>query len=118
VVIVSERAILIVEDDCIQRRQIARVLLETGYNVFEASEGLEAIGLLDEQKIHLALTDIRMPCLDGISLLKYIKIFHPLVPVVIATGYPEELEELKPDGLLCKPFAPDELTACIRCLIQ
>jgi len=114
---VSDRAILVVEDDFMQRRQIARVLLETGYNVFEASEGLEAIGLLDKQRINLVVTDIRMPCLDGISLLKYIKIFYPLVPVVITTGYPEELEDLKPEGLLCKPFAPDKLIACIRCLI-
>ena len=95
-----EHAVLVVEDDHIQRRQITRVLLGTGYNAFEASHGLEAIDVLGEQEIHLVLTDLKMPCLDGISLLKYIKTFYPLVPVVIVTAYPDELEGLKPDALL------------------
>lgn len=114
----TECAVLVVEDDHIQRRQIVRVLRGTGYSAFEASHGLEAIDVLGEQEIHLVLTDLRMPCLDGISLLKYVKTFHPLVPIVIVTAYPDELEELKPDALLCKPFGPDELVAWVRRLTQ
>ena len=114
----SEHAVLVVEDDFIQRRQIARVLFEAGCFVFEASNGMEAIRLLHERIIHLVLTDIRMPCLDGISLFKYIKIFHPLIPVVIVTAYPESLEEVKPDALLCKPFGTNELIASVGLLMQ
>jgi CheY-like chemotaxis protein len=111
-------AVLVVEDDHIQRRQIVRVLRGTGYNAFEACHGLEAIDVLGEQEIHLVLTDLRMPCLDGISLLKYIKTFYSLIPVVIVTAYPGELEEIKPDALLCKPFGPDELVAWVRRLTR
>jgi len=113
-----ECAVLVVEDDHIQRRQIVRVLQGTGYETVEASHGLEAIDVLGEQEIHLVLTDLRMPCLDGISLLKYIKTFYPLVPVVIVTAYPEEMDALKPDALLCKPFGPDELVAWVRRLTR
>lgn len=110
--------VLVVEDDFVQRRQIARALLEAGYDVSEASEGLEAICLLDARKIHLVLTDIRMPCLNGISLLKYLKIFFRQVPVVVITAYPEDTEDLEPDALLCKPFGEGDLIALIRSLTR
>ncbi len=113
-----ERTILIVEDDSVQRRQLARILLRAGYNVCEAGEGLEAIRILNDRKTDLVLTDIRMPCMDGISLLKYIKIFFREVPVVIITAYPEDTEELRPDALLCKPFGEEELTALVRRLLK
>ncbi|MBI5115081.1 response regulator [Candidatus Poribacteria bacterium] len=114
----SASTILVVEDDSIQRRQIARVLLQAGYNVYEACEGLEAIRMLHARKADLVLTDIRMPCLDGISLLKYIKIFFQDVPVVLITAYPEETEELDPDAFLCKPFGEKELLAWVQRLIK
>ena len=110
--------VLVVEDDPIQRRQIARALLKAGYEVSEASDGLDAISQLDARKTHLVLTDIRMPCLNGISLLKYIRIFYPKVPVVVVTAYPEDTEELKPDALLCKPFGEEDLISWVRYLIK
>jgi CheY-like chemotaxis protein len=113
-----QETVLVVEDDFIQRRQIVRALLEEGYCTVEASEGLEAIRILFEQRIDLVLTDIKMPCLDGISLLKYIKIFYSGIPVVIATAYPQEIQDLRPDALLCKPFGTDELMTSVRRLIR
>ncbi|RJP64281.1 MAG: response regulator [Candidatus Abyssobacteria bacterium SURF_17] len=117
-IIVLGRRVLVVEDDSVQRRQIARALREAGCDVSEASEGLEAICLLDDREIHLVLTDIRMPCLDGISLLKYLKTFFRHIPVVVITGYPEDTEDFEPDALLCKPFAKAELIALIRHLTR
>ena len=114
----SGHTILVVEDDFVQRRQIVRVLEESGYRLFQASDGLEAIRLLGVRKMHLVLTDIRMPFVEGISLLKYIRIFFPHIPVVIATAYPEEVEYFKPDALLCKPFGSDELISSVERLIQ
>ena len=113
-----ERTILVVEDDFVQRRQIARVLEEAGYNVSEASEGLEAIRLLDARKIHLVLTDTGMSGFDGISLLKYIKNNHPHVPVVVFTSHPDSIGDIKPDALLCKPFGEEELIPLVRRLTE
>jgi len=114
----STRTILVVEDDFIQRRQLVRVLEEVGYTLFHAPDGLQAIRMLGSRKIHLVLTDIRMPFVDGISLLKYVKTFFPHIPVVVATAYPGEMEDLRPDALLCKPFGPEELTSWVQRLIN
>jgi two-component system response regulator FlrC len=115
--IMSIRTILVVEDDFIQRRQMVRALEGAGYGLFQASDGLEAIRVLSCRKIHLVSTDIRMPCLDGISLMKYIRIFFPRIPVVVATGHPVEIGDLKPDALLTKPFGPEMLISCIDRII-
>ena len=91
---------------------------ELGHTLLQASDGLQAIRMLGIRRIHLVLTDIRMPFVDGISLLKYIKIFFPHIPVVVATAYPGEMEDLKPDAVLCKPFGPEELISWVQRLIQ
>jgi CheY-like chemotaxis protein len=114
----STRTVLVVEDDFIHRRQLVRALEEFGYRLSQASNGMQAVRILDSRDIHLVLTDIRMPFVDGISLLKYIKIFFPHIPVVIATAYPGEIEDLKPDALLCKPFGPEDLISWVQRLIQ
>ncbi len=113
------QTILVAEDDSLLRRQISRVLKASGYNVSEACHGLEAIEILDARKIDLVLSDIRMPCLNGISLLKYVKIFHQEVPVVLVTAYPADItDELKPDALLCKPFGAEDLIVSVRRLLN
>jgi CheY-like chemotaxis protein len=106
--------VLVVEDDVIQRRQMARILEANGYGVLQASDGMEAIPIIDSRKIDLVMTDLRMPFAGGISLLKYMKIFFPRVPVVVVTAYPGDIEDTKPDALLCKPFKAEELIYCIQ----
>ncbi|RJP15294.1 MAG: response regulator [Candidatus Abyssobacteria bacterium SURF_5] len=108
--------VLVVEDEFLQRRQMVRVLEMYGYGILEASDGMEAIRILDSQKVDLILTDLRMPFGGGISLLKYVKIFFPRIPVLIVTAYPEDIEDIKPDALLCKPYGPDELIRSVQYL--
>jgi CheY-like chemotaxis protein len=115
--VMRKRTILVVEDDFMQRRQIARVLGGHGYELFQASDGMEAIRILDRQRIHLVLTDIGMPYVDGISLLKYMRIFFSHIPVVIVTAHPEGIGNLKPDALLAKPFGPEKLISWVERLI-
>lgn len=106
--------LLIVEDDDVQRRQMSRLLKAEGYEVSQASTGDEAIQKLGEKKFDLVLTDRRMPGVDGVSLLNHIRTNHPRIPVAIVTAYPEDLEELKPDALLVKPFGSEQLTELVR----
>jgi CheY-like chemotaxis protein len=111
--------VLVVEDDFIQRRQMARVLEQNGYGVLQAFDGIEAIQILDSQKIDLVVTDLRMPFAGGISLLKYMKIFFPETPVIVVTAYPGDIgENLKPDALLVKPFKPEELIQLVQRLMS
>jgi CheY-like chemotaxis protein len=110
--------VLVVEDDFIQRRQMARVLEQNGYGVLQAFDGIEAIQILDSEKIDLVVTDLRMPFAGGISLLKYMKIFFPETPVIVVTAYPGDLGEIKPDALLIKPFKPEELIQWVQRLMS
>lgn len=106
--------LLIVEDDDVQRRQMSRLLKAEGYEVSQASAGDEAIRMLSEQKIDLVLTDRRMPGVGGVELLNHIRANYPRIPVAIVTAYPEDLENLKPNAILVKPFGSEQLTELVR----
>ena len=110
--------ILIVEDDEFQRRQMVRLLTADGYRVLQASDGHEAIRILDKQKLDLVLTDRKMPGLNGDSLFEYIRTNHSQVPVVVVTAYPEGMNDLRPDAILVKPFNLDQLREQVRNLIE
>lgn len=108
-VLTMAKRILIVEDDPVQRRQMARVLRGAGYETAEAATGNEALRTLSEQEIHLVFTDLRMPGMGGSELLKRMRAEYPDIPVVVATAYPEDTDDLKPDLLLVKPFGMRQL---------
>ena len=106
--------ILVVDDDNTLLKFFKIHLNKFFSRVIVVKNAKEAIETLREKEIDLVLTDIRMPFVDGISLLKYIKTFFPHIPVVVATAYPGDVGDIKPDALLCKPFGPERLTALIQ----
>jgi two-component system response regulator FlrC len=107
----------VVEDDSMQRRQVARVLEDEGHTVIQASTGHETIRILESKEISLILTDRRMPWMDGDWLLAYVHTNYPAIPIAVATAYPEGIEDLKPDALLVKPFNSEDLKELVRNLI-
>ena len=110
----SNLSILVVEDDNAQRRQMIRILRVNDRVVSEASTGEEAITALKEREIDLVLTDRRMPGIGGDSLFAHIRDNYPWIQVAMVTAYPEGAKELKPDGILEKPFKRDQLIELIR----
>ncbi len=113
----TESNILIVEDDAIQRRQMARVLTADGYAVKEAATGKEAISRLAQDKISIVLTDRKMPGMDGVSLLQYVRANFPAVPVAVVTAYMEGVEVHRPDAILGKPFRSQQLIKLVQYLL-
>lgn len=109
-----DNTILVVEDDPIQRRQIARALVSSGYAVAMAATGEEAIDVLAEENVAIVLTDRRMPGMDGIQLLERIRAEHPRVLVALITAYPGENEDFFPYALLSKPFGQQELIDLVQ----
>jgi CheY-like chemotaxis protein len=107
-------SILIVEDDEIVRRQMVRVLRNDGYSVLQAARGEEAIALLNTEDVDQVLTDWKMPGMDGVGVLNYVRTHHPDVPVAIVTAYPEGLEQFGPDAILVKPFNAEELRQLVH----
>jgi two-component system alkaline phosphatase synthesis response regulator PhoP len=79
--------ILVVDDEGAIRYSVSKTLQRIGYNVQEASSGEEALDMMKKQEYDVVLTDIRMPGLTGVELLKRIKEAAPDSIVILMTGY-------------------------------
>ena len=80
------KRVLVVEDDDDVRTLIGVILRETGYNVYEACDGLEAIDALKKRRYDVLLTDYHMPKMDGLELLDLTRAMWPELPVILATS--------------------------------
>lgn len=78
--------VLIVDDDRFVREGLGRLVERAGHAPLEASDGKEALSLLEEEPVDLMLLDLDMPRLSGIPVLRQVVMEHPNVPVIIITG--------------------------------
>ena len=116
---------VLVVDDSASVRQVQKVVLSgAGYQVVEAVDGKDALAKLAGQSFHLILTDLNMPNLDGVGLIKAVRAnaAHRLTPVLMVTT--ESSAEKKAEGRaagatgwVVKPFTPEQLLAVVRKLI-
>lgn len=114
--------ILIVDDEDLIREVIKEYSENEGYNVYEASDGIEAIDIIKENNIDVIVLDIMMPKLDGFSAYKEIKKINN-IPTIILSARTEEYDkllgfELGIDDYLTKPFSPKELIARIKAITK
>jgi DNA-binding NtrC family response regulator len=79
--------ILVVDDERAIRDLLAEALREAGYEVVSAGEGEEALRILREENVHIAICDIRMPGMDGIELLGHIRDVSPETVVILVTAF-------------------------------
>jgi DNA-binding NtrC family response regulator len=100
------KRILIVDDDQQLLDLLVLTLSAIGYETVAAAGGAEAVEILARQRFDLMVTDVKMPNLDGISLLKRVRRYYPDMPVLFITGVatPEIISTADPDGFLAKPF--------------
>ena len=108
--------ILIVDDEADVRRSMSEVLQVSGFSVAEAEDGAVAFGLLREHDYGMVLLDIRMPKLDGVSLMETV---GPMPPVVVHSAFslsPEERQRLgsKVVQYLHKPVTPQLLLSVVH----
>jgi len=106
--------ILVVDDEEIVRLSHFRVLTGAQCNVEVVRNGAEALQALEQSPFDVVLLDLRMPGMDGMSVLKTIKERWPETAVVIITGYPsietaKEAVRLGAYNYLAKPLGPDEV---------
>ncbi len=81
------KTLLIAEDEQVLRQSMAEVLTDEGYEVLQAANGREAYDIVLQRPIDLVLTDIRMPEMDGLSLLALLKKTQPQMPVLVITAF-------------------------------
>ena len=112
-------AILVVDDLEAVRRLCRRVLEAEGYQVWEAADGVEALGWLLRGVVDLVITDIRMPIMDGWELAAHLKTMTPTPPILFISGYDAHVGPHNlPGPVLGKPFRPDQLAASVRRLLE
>jgi putative nucleotidyltransferase with HDIG domain len=111
--------LLIVDDEKSICDILTKYLEKNAYEVFAARDGRQAVDILTENNIDLVLTDIKMPGMSGVDLLKWVKERNKALPVLITTGYPTldtAIEALKLGAFdyLTKPFHLEEIGEKIK----
>jgi two-component system chemotaxis response regulator CheY len=112
--------ILAVDDSASMRQMVSFTLKHAGYEVIEAADGVDALEYARNNAVNLVLTDVNMPRMDGITLVRELRQlaaykFTPMLVLTTEAG-PEKKMQGKPAGAtgwLVKPFNPDKLLATI-----
>lgn len=115
--------ILIVEDDAATRRLYRFLLSSGGYVVLEAEDGLEAIDVLQRHHCDLVITDMNMPRMDGLDLIRTIRKDFGDISIILITafGTPDTHKQalrLGANDYLAKPFDFEELERRVRACFQ
>ncbi len=119
------KTILIVDDSASLRQVVAIALKVAGYNVLEGSDGSDGLSKLDGTKVHLIISDVNMPGMDGLTMVTEIKKMpnYKFTPIIMLTT--EAGADLKEKGKVAgvkawvvKPFKPDQMLNAVSKLIM
>ena len=124
----SELRVLIVDDSSVMRKIVDRSLRQAGLQikeVFEAGNGVEALARMRETRVDLILTDINMPTMDGLELVRQLQSIEnakdvPIVMVTTEAGEAHVVQALSSGarGYIRKPFSPDQIKERIFPLLE
>lgn len=111
--------ILIVEDDADIRSGIEIYLKNQGYDVSQAGDGIEGLAVIEKEEIDLAIVDIMMPRMDGITMMMKVREKGYDFPVIMLSAKSEEVDKIMglnmgADDYITKPFTPLELLARVN----
>lgn len=113
--------ILAVDDSASMRQMVSFTLKGAGYSVIEAADGQDALQKAKQQTVDLVLSDVNMPVMDGIELVKNLRAlpdykFTPILMLTTESAGDKKMEgkSAGATGWLVKPFNPDQLLATIK----
>jgi len=118
------KSVMIVDDSSSVRTVVGIALRGAGYEVLEASDGVDGLRKLDGRKVHLIISDVNMPGMDGLSFLKALKGNAALkfIPVMMLTteAGADKMAVGKAEGArawMTKPFQPEQMLAAVQKLV-
>ena len=110
------KTIMIVDDSASLRQVVGITLKQAGYEIVEGSDGKDALAKLDGRKVHLIISDVNMPNMDGITFLKAVKQMpnYKFTPVIMLTTEAQETKKLEGQAAgakawVVKPFKPEQM---------
>ena len=119
------KTILVVDDSASLRQVVSIALKGAGYDVIEGCDGKDALAKLGGQKIHLVISDVNMPNMDGITFVKEFKRLpeYKFTPVIMLTtesqeGKKQEGQAAGAKAWVVKPFQPAQMLAAVSKLIM
>lgn len=116
-----QKTIMTVDDSASVRQMVSFTLSDAGYNVLEAVDGEDALGRLNGKQVNIVITDLNMPNLDGIGLIKKLreKPEYKFIPIVMLTtesqaSKKQEGKAAGATGWIVKPFKPEQLLGVVK----
>lgn len=119
------KTVMVVDDSASLRQVVSIALKGAGYEVIEACDGKDGLGKLNGQRVHLIISDVNMPNMDGITFVKELKKLPDtkFTPVIMLTT--ESQESKKQEGQaagakawVVKPFQPSQMLAAVSKLVM
>lgn len=120
----KDKTILFVDDEKNILRSFKRLFMDTQFNLILASNGVQALEILEEESVNLIITDMRMPYMNGHELLKTVKTRFPNVIRIILSGYAEKelivkmIQENLAMAYLLKPWDNEEIVNIVKNLVK
>ncbi|MGV6394240.1 response regulator [Pseudomonas caspiana] len=118
------KSVLVVDDSSSVRQVVGIALKSAGYEVIEACDGKDALGKLNGQKVHLIISDVNMPNMDGITFVKEVKKLpsYKFTPIIMLTTESQESKKMEGQAAgakawVVKPFQPAQMLAAVSKLI-
>lgn len=118
------KTILIVDDSISLRQVVGLALRNAGYETLEAADGRDALNKLDGRRVHLVISDVNMPNMDGVSFVRELKQLpaYKFVPVILLTTETEPAKKAAGQAAgarawVVKPFQPQQMLDAVAKLI-
>ena len=119
------KTIMVVDDSASLRQVVGIALRGAGYDVIEGCDGRDALAKLTGQKVHLVISDVNMPNMDGITFVKNLKQMpaYKFTPVIMLTtesqeGKKQEGQAAGAKAWVVKPFQPEQMLAAVAKLVM
>jgi two-component system chemotaxis response regulator CheY len=119
------RKFLVVDDSASMRQLVSFTIKDAGYDVSVAENGKDALAKLSNGKVDMVITDLNMPDMDGIELIKKLRAMpdYRFTPIIMLTTESQELKKQEgrqagASGWIVKPFSPEQLLGVVKKFVR